>query len=553
MQLDGEDLIAEGEEYRLPRFQGMLTLSGDEGRHKDIPLSDGDSPLIFRLPNARDASVGRQCRRITDGHFLVIASCESPTDYHLVLEPERCLDEAFLAHHVFAARGDSSQDLGSIGTYRLGADRSARLVGTTVSDSSDDGDLFVGEPPRLLRDDGIQWARVGEEREVGWKGQNFLADVESMADVLEGRKGRFFLRTYPPGEVRLADSRAFRYWPDLREIQINASSLDECVLLLPSEAGHERVWIQLIGRNGPVIPVEQGKHARLDGASVVVERTPLADAACLLLRDPDTSEEMNVVVNIPRVWWRLAGKGEWTDKPIPIPRKEFRTTAENLELLVPSSIESLTVALDEVEDSVRSLQASYVPEFPGKKQASIGLNEFADVLDEQCEKDVALRIHFHEGSATAVEVVPDARPPLAVDSAASSRVFRGNVIRRRVFRGVVLEANIDRFVRVIWGKKRHKRVIERLLPTPRAHGTIPKRAVGIFYKTKVVLHPAPEGYGLDAPQPVKAILELCGVRDARAVVSGSRDQLSLIKATLDSLARLQTEASTHARRQPQRL
>ena len=543
-----ETLTEENGEYRVPRFWGAITLAAEDGESKEVPLFDGAEPLIFRLSGSGDTTAGRQCRRIANGHFLVIAPSGWSIDYRVILEDEPCTDGAFRAHHIYPLRTDTSGDLGSIGSFRLGADRSASLTGERVVDSSDDGELFVRESPQLASTEGIEWARVGEERPGGWKGRNFRTHKQTLGQALGPRRGCFFLRTYEPGKLHLADSITFRYWPDLQEIRVNEIPLDECDLAVPSDDGHERASVRLVGRNGSVIPEVRSKHARLDRGSVIVEPTPAADQVCLLLRDPHSAEEMNVAVNLPRVWWRVGGNSDWTDRPIPMPRRKFRTSTENLEILVPSGIELPTVGLEEAEDSALSLQASDAHGLPGKRQASIRLDSFADaeVLEEPREKNLALRVRFPEGSATVVEVVPDrANPPPAEESVASSRLFRGSIVRRKVFRGVVLESNMDGFVRVVWGKKRHTRVIQNLLPVPCTHGTIPGRVTGIFWRTKVVLHPAPAGTGLSAPQPVKAILELCGVRDVCAVTSGARDHLSLIKATLDGLTRLEAEATTH--------
>ena len=473
----------------------------------------------------------------------------------MVQEDEDCTDEAFRAHHIHASRTDTSGDLGSIGSYRLGADRSASLCGTTVFDTSDDGELYVGAPPSVAPDDGIEYARVGEERPDGWKGQNFLANDERLSDVLARRRGRFFLRTYEPGSIRLADSTSFRYWPNLREIRVDDHLFQDGLVLIPPAGGTKTTTVRLVGRSEPLnLEVLSKKHARLREGAVAVEPTVEGDEVRLLVREG--ADEVSVVVSLPRVWWRLGATGSWTDRPIQMSRTDFRTSQEKLEVLVPNCIDSLEVGF---ETDVLHFPASYARDVRTKKEVEITLEALAnhEALGEQRGKSLALRIHLPEGAATAVEVLPDrADSPLPVEPISSPdsghRVCRGVIVRRKVFGGVVLEASADGVVRIAWGKKRHTRVIQRLLPVPRLGSTIPQGVVGISYKTRVVLHPTAKGSGVTAPHPVKAILELSGVRDARATTFGPSDPRRLTKATLDGLSRLQDEARTRIRTRGQR-
>ena len=331
---------------------------------------------------------------------------------------------------------------------------------------------------------------------------------------------------------------------------MNGEKFLQELVLIPPRGGHGDAVVRLLGRDGPLVPTREvlspREHYRIDRDSVRVHPTPEADGLQLLLRDGE--DEMNVVVHLPRIWWRFGATGPWTDRPIQVSRTKFRTSREKLTVLVPPCIKSLMVGFEGKD----LLPVSYAKDVRTKKQAEITLGDFfADhkALGEQRGKNLALSIHLPEGSATAVEVLPGlVDPPVPVEPISSSdsgpRVFRGVIVRRKVFGGVVLEANMDGFVRIVRGKKRRKRVIQDLLPVPRTGHTIPQRVVGIFYKTKVVLHPAATGTGLLAPHPVKAILEFSGVRDARVTTFGTNDPLSLIKATFDGLTRLEDEART---------
>lgn len=67
-------------------------------------------------------------------------------------------------------------------------------------------------------------------------------------------------------------------------------------------------------------------------------------------------------------------------------------------------------------------------------------------------------------------------------------------------------------------------------------GTIPHDIIGKFGATNVFLKPAPEGTGIIAGGPVRAILELSGVKNVYSKVYGSRNKINIIRATADALA-----------------
>jgi small subunit ribosomal protein S5 len=67
-------------------------------------------------------------------------------------------------------------------------------------------------------------------------------------------------------------------------------------------------------------------------------------------------------------------------------------------------------------------------------------------------------------------------------------------------------------------------------------GTIPHDIIGKFGATNVFLKPAPEGTGIVAGGPVRAILELSGVKNVYSKVYGSRNKINIIRATADALA-----------------
>lgn len=70
--------------------------------------------------------------------------------------------------------------------------------------------------------------------------------------------------------------------------------------------------------------------------------------------------------------------------------------------------------------------------------------------------------------------------------------------------------------------------------------SIAHQITGEFGATKVFLKPAPEGTGLVAGGPVRAILELAGVKNVYSKIYGSRNKTNVVKATVDGLNNLKS-------------
>ena len=78
--------------------------------------------------------------------------------------------------------------------------------------------------------------------------------------------------------------------------------------------------------------------------------------------------------------------------------------------------------------------------------------------------------------------------------------------------------------------------------------TIAHETIGNFGACHVFLKPAPEGTGIIAGGPVRAILELAGVRNVTSKVYGSRAPINIIRATTNGLTGLKSYHQVQALR-----
>lgn len=79
-----------------------------------------------------------------------------------------------------------------------------------------------------------------------------------------------------------------------------------------------------------------------------------------------------------------------------------------------------------------------------------------------------------------------------------------------------------------------------LVKIARVGTTIPHQNKGSFGAGKVLIMPAKEGTGVIAGGPVRAVLELAGIKDVRAKSLGSSNPQNMVNATMQGLITMKT-------------
>ncbi len=70
--------------------------------------------------------------------------------------------------------------------------------------------------------------------------------------------------------------------------------------------------------------------------------------------------------------------------------------------------------------------------------------------------------------------------------------------------------------------------------------TIPHETIGKFGRGSILMMPAEEGTGVIAGGPVRAVMEVCGIKNVRTKSHGTNNPINMVKAAIAGLQSLRT-------------
>ena len=327
-------------------------------------------------------------------------------------EPETCKDADFAAHYFFRKGTEPAEDISGFLEYGGAMIRTSgfELIGQRVFDNSKNGELFVGAVPNLESLPDVTCVRVGEESPNSWEGETFKRDEQTLAKVLNGRQGRFFVRVYD-ANADLLDFGEFRYLHNLKEIRINDEAFIQQTIFVPPPTGHSLAKVSFVGVDGTTLrPILSSElpHVKVQGNTLFVEPHPDGDAiSCTLESDKGC---VDTVLKLPRIWWRMERDGtepaKWRDTHLAMKRNEFRQNVEEnmkIRLRLPQREKTVIVRFDEEFDqkyhSRKEVDTSVV---------SIPLIDFIDHKQiRQRFEDVSINIRCGDSVLTVVQILAE--------------------------------------------------------------------------------------------------------------------------------------------------
>ena len=87
-----------------------------------------------------------------------------------------------------------------------------------------------------------------------------------------------------------------------------------------------------------------------------------------------------------------------------------------------------------------------------------------------------------------------------------------------------------------------------MITVPLQNSTIPYQVTGVFGAGRVLLKPASEGTGVIAGGPVRAVVEVAGIKNILTKCLGSHNPHNAVKATMEALGMLSAPEDVAARR-----
>lgn len=97
-------------------------------------------------------------------------------------------------------------------------------------------------------------------------------------------------------------------------------------------------------------------------------------------------------------------------------------------------------------------------------------------------------------------------------------------------------------------RKGNERARKSMFKVSLAGKTIPHTVQGHHGAGRVLLRPASPGTGVIAGGPVRAVVEVAGIRDILSKCIGTNNKINVVKATIDALQQLETPDAVATRR-----
>jgi small subunit ribosomal protein S5 len=97
-------------------------------------------------------------------------------------------------------------------------------------------------------------------------------------------------------------------------------------------------------------------------------------------------------------------------------------------------------------------------------------------------------------------------------------------------------------------RKALEKAKKEMIQVPILQNTIPYAVVGRFGSGKVLLRPATEGTGVIAGGPVRAVVEVAGIKNVLTKCLGSNNPHNAVKATMEALKQLSSPEAVAQRR-----
>ncbi|MEJ2070674.1 MAG: 30S ribosomal protein S5 [Syntrophobacterales bacterium] len=97
-------------------------------------------------------------------------------------------------------------------------------------------------------------------------------------------------------------------------------------------------------------------------------------------------------------------------------------------------------------------------------------------------------------------------------------------------------------------RKALEKAKKEMIQVPILNNTIPYAVVGRYGSGKVLLRPAAEGTGVIAGGPVRAVVEVSGIKNVLTKCLGSHNPHNAVKATMDALSQLASPEEVAQRR-----